>query len=259
MALTAKSGGACSLCSRLVENSSFLIKKSPKGRLFLYLCPVVKTPKHIAIIMDGNGRWARERGLERVEGHVQGVVSVREAVKTAKDHGVEWLTLYVFSTENWGRPTAEVEALMALICKCVRSETAELVKEGVKMRMIGERDNLPKEVQEDMAQIENDTAEGKTLTVLLAINYSSRVELERAAKLGSIEENLYTVGIPDPDLIIRTGGDFRLSNFMLWQAAYSELYFTPEYWPDFGRKEFEMALEEFARRERRYGLIKEEK
>lgn len=216
------------------------------------------TPKHIAIIMDGNGRWAQERGLERVEGHVQGVVSVREAVRAAKDNGVEWLTLYVFSTENWGRPQGEVLALMELICKCVRSETPELVREGVRMRIIGEREGLSPQVLNDLEQIEKDTEGGKTLTVLLAINYSSKVEIAQAVKRGgeNFEQYLYTAGVPDPDMIIRTGGDRRLSNFMLWQGAYSELYFTNIYWPDFGREEFDKALADFARRDRRFGLIK---
>ncbi len=220
----------------------------------------MKTPRHIAIIMDGNGRWARERGLDRVDGHVQGVESVREAVRTAKDNGVEYLTLYVFSTENWGRPQGEVEALIALICKCLRSETPELAAQGVRMRIIGERSELPAEMQQDMADIEADTAHGKALTVLLAINYSSRAEIVQAVSKGgeAFEDYLYTVGVPDPDLIIRTGGDYRLSNFLLWQAAYSELYFTPEYWPDFGRASFERALADFGRRKRRWGLISEE-
>lgn len=229
----------------------------------------MKTPVHVAIIMDGNGRWAKDRSLERVEGHVQGVVSVRNAVKAAKDHGVKWLTLYVFSTENWGRPTDEVTALMALICKCVRSETPELVEQGVAMRMIGRREGLPCEVRQDMAQIEADTAGGKELTVLLAINYSSKVELTEAVQKivesgikevtpELIADNLYTKGVPDPDLIIRTGGDERLSNFLLWQGAYSELYFTPEYWPDFGEESFGRAVEAFGQRQRRYGLVVEE-
>jgi undecaprenyl diphosphate synthase len=210
--------------------------------------------------MDGNGRWARQRGLDRVEGHVKGVDSVREAVRTAKANGVEYLTLYVFSTENWGRPRAEVEALMSLLCKCVRSETPELVERGVRIRMIGERSELPAEVQHDMAQIEADTAQGTALTVLLAVNYSSRAEIARAVREGgeAFEEHLYTAGIPDPDLVIRTGGDHRLSNFLLWQAAYSELYFTPEYWPDFGRASFEKALADFGRRERRWGRLSED-
>ncbi len=229
----------------------------------------MRVPRHVAIIMDGNGRWARERGLDRVEGHVKGVDSVREAVRTAQDYGVEYLTLYVFSTENWGRPEGEVEALMGLICKCVRSETPELVAQGVRMRMIGAREDLPVEVQRDMAQIEADTEAGTVLTVLLAINYSSKAEITAAVQKivdsgtkivspETIDANLYTTGVPDPDMVIRTGGDLRLSNFLLWQAAYSELYFTPEYWPDFGREAFEKALEEYALRERRYGLIPDE-
>lgn len=230
----------------------------------------MNTPRHVAIIMDGNGRWARERGLDRAEGHVRGVDSVRETVRAARMHGIEYLTLYVFSTENKGRPKSEVEALMALICKCVCSETPELVEQGVRIRMIGERSELPAEVRRDMARIEADTAGGEALTVLLAINYSSKVELVRAMEkivasgvgqvsAEAISENLYTAGVPDPDLVIRTGGDQRLSNFLLWQTAYSELYFTPEYWPDFNGASFEAALAEYARRERRYGLIAEQK
>lgn len=229
-------------------------------------------PHHVAIIMDGNGRWARERGMERVEGHIRGVESVREAIRSAVRHSIGWLTLYVFSKENWGRPASEVDALMELICKCVREETPELVRQGARVRIIGERANLPANVQEDIARIEADTAGGGTITVVLALSYSSKSEIVEgvrriaaAAAEGTIKpedvtaelisDNLYTTGMPDPDLLIRTGGDVRLSNFMLWQAAYAELYFTPEYWPDFGAESFDRAVEAYGRRERRYGLI----
>jgi undecaprenyl diphosphate synthase len=196
--------------------------------------------------------------LERTEGHFRGVESVRETIKAAIKNGVEYLTLYAFSTENWGRPAAEVEALMGLICKCVRAETPELVRQGVRMRVIGEREGLADEVLADLEGFERDTKEGTNLTVMLAINYGARDEIRRAARLGGadFEDFLFTKDVPDPDLVVRTGGDMRLSNFLLWQAAYSELYFTDAYWPDFGQEEFEKALEEFARRERRYGLVK---
>ncbi len=229
-------------------------------------------PRHVAIIMDGNGRWARERGMERVEGHIRGVESVREAIGSAVRHGIGYLTLYVFSKENWGRPAEEVDALMELICKCVGEETPELVRQGARVRIIGERENLPANVQDDIAKIEADTAGGGTITVVLALSYSSKSEITEgvrriaaAAARGAVKpedvtpqlisDNLYTAGIPDPDLLIRTGGDVRLSNFMLWQAAYAELYFTPEYWPDFGAESFDRAVEAYGQRERRYGLI----
>lgn len=229
-------------------------------------------PRHVAIIMDGNGRWARQRGMDRVEGHIRGVESVREAIRSATRHGIGYLTLYVFSKENWGRPAAEVDALMELICKCVREETPELVRQGARIRIIGERRNLPENVQKDIARIEADTAGGKTITVGLALSYSSKSEIAEAVRRIAaaaaegvikpedvttelISDNLYTAGMPDPDLLIRTGGDIRLSNFMLWQAAYAELYFTPEYWPDFGAESFDRAVKAYALRERRYGLI----
>ena len=229
-------------------------------------------PRHVAIIMDGNGRWAKARGLDRVEGHIKGVESVRVAIKSAVRHGVGYLTLYVFSKENWGRPQEEVDALMELLCRCVREETPELIRQGARVRVIGERHNLPEKVQADIAKIEEDTARGKTITVILALGYSSKAEITEAvlkiavaASQGAItpemitpemiSDNLYTAGMPDPDLLIRTGGDVRLSNFMLWQAAYAELYFTPEYWPEFDAGSFDRAVEAYGKRERRYGLI----
>lgn len=229
-------------------------------------------PRHVAIIMDGNGRWARQRGMERVEGHIKGVDSVRETIKSAVRHGVGYLTLYVFSKENWGRPKEEVDALMELLCKCVRDETPELIRQGARVKIIGERQNLPAKVRSDISRIEEDTAGGETVTVILALSYSSKAEITEmvrriavAAANGVItpeevtpeliSDNLYTAGCPDPDLLIRTGGDVRLSNFMLWQAAYAELYFTPEYWPDFDGASFDRAVEAYGRRERRYGLI----
>ena len=233
-----------------------------------------KIPAHIAIIMDGNGRWAQAQGRERIYGHACGADSVRACLRAARSAGVRYLTFYAFSTENWGRPEEEVDGLMELLCDNVASESAELQKEGVRMVVIGSRSRLSGKVKHHIDRIEQETAGGENLTAILAINYSSRSEIARAAsqiaaealsgKLSpvmitekTIEENLFTAGIPDPDLVIRTGGEQRLSNFLLWQAAYAELYFTPAMWPDFGEEQFAAALAEYARRERRYGLVNE--
>ena len=233
------------------------------------------TPQHVAIIMDGNGRWAKQHGKERYEGHIAGVEAVRRAMRAAALAGVKYLTLYAFSTENWGRPAAEVEAIMELFCKSVVAESPELVKQGVKVQIIGERRGFSERVVELIDQIETTTREGKNLTLVLAFNYSSRRELmlamqhvaERveAGELRAediteqtIAENLMTSSMPDPDLIIRTSGECRLSNFLLWQASYAEFYFPEVLWPDFDEKEFEKALEVYALRERRYGLVTEE-
>jgi len=220
--------------------------------------------------MDGNGRWAQQRGEERIFGHASAIESVREAVKGAIEHGVEYLTLYVFSTENSGRPKEEVEGLMELFCKCANSELEELVKQGVRVKGIGSRSNLSMTVLESLKDIETKTYGGDKLTLILALNYSSRWEITEAVKkiVGSgiesreitverISEALSTSACPDPDLIIRTGGEQRLSNFLLWQAAYSELYFTDILWPDFDRNEFSKAIDHYAGRERRFGLVKQ--
>ncbi len=232
-----------------------------------------RIPKHVAIIMDGNGRWAEMQGKERHEGHIAGVEPVRAALRAAARWGVEYLTLYAFSTENWGRPQAEVDALMELFCKCVVSETPELVRQGVRIRMIGDRSRFSTTVQSHLAEAERATAAGGRLTLVLALNYSSRSEITRAVKslvgragrgeigAGQITEemisaSLDTAGFPDPDFIIRTSGECRLSNFLLWQASYAELYFPEVLWPDFDEREFDRAMEEYARRDRRFGLVK---
>lgn len=229
-------------------------------------------PEHVAIIMDGNGRWAKQHGKERYEGHIAGVESVRRAVKAAAKNGVKWLTLYAFSTENWGRPAAEVNAIMELFCKSVVGETPELIEQGVRVKIIGEKTHFSESVLKMIDQIEQSTAEGKTLTLVLAFNYSSRREImlatqaisERVAKgeLRSedineevIAEHLMTHSMPDPDLIVRTSGECRLSNFLLWQASYAEFYFPEVLWPDFDEEEFKKALDVYASRERRYGLV----
>ena len=230
-------------------------------------------PQHIAIIMDGNGRWARQRGKERSEGHIAGMNSLRETVRNAAEAGVKYLTVYAFSTENWGRPQAEVDALMELICKGVEMESEELARVGIRVRTIGDRSRFSAKVQSSLEKIESMTAAGQTMTFVLALNYSSRSEITTAvqtlaAKVAAgeiaaeqideqmISSALYTGFMPDPDLIIRTSGECRLSNFMMWQASYAEFYFTPVLWPDFDKAELEKALEAFSARDRRYGLVK---
>ncbi len=232
-----------------------------------------RIPQHVAIIMDGNGRWAELRGKERYEGHAAGIEPVRASLRAAVRNGVKYLTLYAFSTENWGRPHKEVDALMELFCQSVVSETPELVRQGVRVRMIGERSRFSEKVRSYLAQVEEQTAGGDRLTLILALNYSSRSEITRAvrkiaarAAAGEIDpaaidertvsQTLDTAEYPDPDLIVRTSGECRLSNFLLWQASYAELYFPEVLWPDFNEEEFDRAIAEYARRDRRFGLVK---
>ena len=232
-------------------------------------------PEHVAIIMDGNGRWAKQQGKERYEGHIAGVESVRAVVRAAARNGVKWLTLYAFSTENWGRPAAEVEAIMELFCKSVMGECDDLKRQGVKVRIIGERTHFSERVLAMIDHIESYTEGGERLTLVLAFNYSSRREMVLAMqsiaqrvqrgelKVEAINDDvvadsLMTRGMPDPDMIIRTSGECRLSNFLLWQASYAEFYFPEVLWPDFTEEEFDKALEVFARRDRRYGLVTDE-
>ena len=229
-------------------------------------------PRHVAIIMDGNGRWAKMRGKERYEGHIQGVAAVREVVKAAVRNGVGYLTLYAFSTENWGRPAEEVDALMSLFCTSVINETPSLVEQGVRVELIGHRSRFSEKVQRYLTEIEERTAAGDKLTLILAIDYSSRDEITDAVRKiaadaaegrlradeiteKSVGQALYTAKYPDPDFIIRTSGECRLSNFLLWQASYAELYFPQVLWPDFTQDDFDKALEVYASRERRYGLV----
>lgn len=230
-------------------------------------------PVHVAVIMDGNGRWARMRRKERYEGHMAGMDALRETVKNAADYGVKYLTVYAFSTENWGRPQQEVDALMDLMCKGVEMETPQLKEQGVSVLIIGDRGRFSDKVRAALDRIEGQTARGERMTLALALNYSSRSEITAAVRTlaqraaageiaaadiseQSISEVLYTASMPDPDLVIRTSGECRLSNFMLWQASYSELYFTDTLWPDFGREEFLKAMKAYAERDRRYGLVK---
>lgn len=230
-------------------------------------------PQHVAIIMDGNGRWARLRGKERNEGHIAGMNSLRETVRNAAQAGVKYLTVYAFSTENWGRPQAEVDALMELICKGVEMESAELAKVGIRVKTIGDRSRFSDKVKASLEKIEQMTAAGEVMTFVLALNYSSRSEMTVAVRSLAqrvaqgeikpeeideqmISSSLYTSFMPDPDLIIRTSGECRLSNFMMWQASYAEFYFTSTLWPDFDKSELERAFEAYAARDRRYGLVK---
>ena len=233
-------------------------------------------PKHVAIIMDGNGRWATQRGMERYEGHIAGAKAVREVVSAAGKAGVDYVTLYTFSTENWGRPEAEINAIMELFCYMVNSQVEELVQLGVRVKIMGERSRFPEKVLKMIDYIEERTSQGEVITIILAFNYSSRREMIFAAqniarrvatgeiKVEDIDEQLFsdslmTAGVPDPDLIIRTSGEYRLSNFLLWQASYSELYFPDVLWPDFKEEDFNRALDIYAGRERRYGLVTQEK
>lgn len=231
------------------------------------------TPQHIAIIMDGNGRWAQKRGLDRVYGHIEGVESLRKTVQGCLDTGVKYLTIYAFSTENWGRPSDEVNALMELLCESTLKETPMLNGNGVRMRFIGDLEALSPNVQTSIRASEQQTSLNEKLTLIIAVNYSSRWEITHAMqeiatkiKDGSlspqditpelISENLTTRGIPDPDLLIRTSGECRLSNFLLWQLSYSELYFTDILWPDFDATALQKAIQEYGQRQRRYGTLK---
>ena len=233
-------------------------------------------PKHVAIIMDGNGRWAKQRGLERQEGHIAGAEAVSTVVRAAAMAGVEYVTLYTFSTENWGRPEAEINAIMELFCHMVASRAEELREQGVSVKIMGERTRFSEEVISKIDHIEQSTANGHRLNLILAFNYSSRREMVFAAqeiarrvaageiRVEDIDETMFstslmTAGIPDPDLIIRTSGEYRLSNFLLWQASYAELYFPEVLWPDFGEEDFKRALDVYAGRERRYGLVTQDK
>jgi undecaprenyl diphosphate synthase len=230
----------------------------------------IVVPQHVAIIMDGNGRWAAERGLPRGEGHRRGVEALRRTVRAAGDLGIRTLTIFSFSAENWSRPPAEIRELMGLLRRFIRNDLAELHASGVHVRVIGERETLSPDIRALLEEAEHLTRDNDKLTLVVAFNYGARQEIARAAqRLAAevrdgrlkIEEvtadalagHLDLPDLPDPDLIIRTSGEQRLSNFLLWQAAYSELVFVPVYWPDFDRATLEHAIAEFQRRERRFG------
>lgn len=234
-----------------------------------------RLPRHVAMIMDGNGRWAKQRGQERSAGHYEGVSSVRRVTELSSDLGIEYLTLYAFSTENWNRPKEEVDILMHLIGIAIERETPDLVRNNVHLRLIGEIDRMPAEAYDRLHRCEVATEHCDGLTLTLALSYSSRWELTHAARMmakeakegrldpddineNTIEAYLATAGMPDPDLLIRTGGDTRVSNYLLWQIAYSELYFTPLLWPDFGKEAYADALIDYQSRERRFGKTSEQ-
>ncbi|MGL5682380.1 MAG: isoprenyl transferase [Marinifilaceae bacterium] len=231
-------------------------------------------PAHVAIIMDGNGRWAESQGLERVMGHKEGVESVRRAIEAAAEVGVSYLTLYAFSIENWNRPKAEVDALMELLVDAVQSEKPELMRQNVQVRTIGNIASMPTHVQAKINHLIEDTSVNTGLCVVLALSYGSRWEIVEAAKsiaqgykTGEITEteldnlsasdfsaHLNTSFMPDPDLLIRTSGECRLSNFLLWQCAYTEFYFIDKFWPDFKKEDLYLAIRSFQTRERRFGM-----
>jgi undecaprenyl diphosphate synthase len=232
----------------------------------------MSTPEHVAIIMDGNGRWAKARGLPRVAGHRAGVEALRKTVRAASDLGVGWLTVYAFSSENWSRPKSEVSDLMGLLRLFIRRDLAELHQSGVRVRVIGEREGLSPDIASLLDEAETLTAGNSALNLVIAFNYGGRDEIVRAARriaaaatrgeldAGTLTPEVFagyldTAGIPDPDLVIRTSGEQRMSNFLPWQSAYSELVFLPCYWPEFTGDHFAEALRQYAARERRFGGV----
>jgi undecaprenyl diphosphate synthase len=228
-----------------------------------------RLPRHIAIIMDGNGRWAQERGKQRIQGHLEGVGSVRRTIEECCRLGIEQLTLYCFSTENWKRPQAEIDFLMTLLREYLIKEREEIMRENIRFTVIGRRDGLPDFVQAEMDENIRVSARNSGLTLCLAINYSGRTEIVDAVRSllkqsqrpedideAAISNALYTAGMPEPDLLIRTAGEMRISNFLLWQISYAELWVTEKCWPDFDEATLRQALHDFARRERRFGGLK---
>jgi len=231
-----------------------------------------KLPRHVAIIMDGNGRWARKRELPRVEGHTAGIKSVRDVVTMTRELAIPILTLYAFSKENWTRPKTEVQALLALLAVYLQKELPMMMKEDIRFRPIGDLNDLPLDLQQQLNGVIQETKNNNSMTLNIALSYSGREEILRAARLivedakkGSLTDidektfagYLYTAGQADPDLLIRTSGEMRLSNFLLWQTAYTEIYVTDTLWPDFRRKAYKKALADFEGRERRFGGLKE--
>lgn len=232
-------------------------------------------PEHVAVIMDGNGRWAKKKGNQRIFGHKNGVAAVRETVEAAGEIGVKFLTLYAFSTENWSRPKAEVDALMNLLINAIKNEEQTLMKNNVRVKHIGDINSLPQNVAQKLNLIIEKTTQNKGLTLILAISYSSRWEITEAVKKiasqiknesidiqnitqETINKNLATTEFPDPELLIRTSGEYRVSNFLLWQIAYSEMIFTPVLWPDFRKENFFEAIYQYNQRERRFGKTEDQ-
>jgi len=234
-----------------------------------------KLPQHVAIIMDGNGRWAKRRGLTRIFGHQKGIQSVRDVVKTSRELGIKWLTLYAFSEENWKRPQYEIKALMNLLTRYLTTELKEMLDNGIRLLSIGQTEKLPPEVQRTLWQTIEKTARNKEMNLTLALSYGGRQEIVWAVKnmLKDIEKAtlnikqiteerlsryLYTSNIPDPDLLIRTSGEYRISNFLLWQIAYAEIFISPVLWPDFHKERYLEALLDYQKRERRFGSTGEQ-
>lgn len=231
-----------------------------------------RIPKHVAIIMDGNGRWAKKKGFQRVRGHQKGAEAVREIVTASRETGIRWLTLYAFSQENWKRPRLEVQALMKLLKRFLKNELNEMLENEIRLKTIGRTENIPLDTRQILLDTIEKTAHNTGMTLTLALSYGSRQEIVDACiKIGRLIKNgdkaveeideklisscLYTAEMPDPDLLIRTSGEYRISNFLLWQLSYTELYITPTLWPDFGKEEYLRALEDYQRRERRFGGV----
>ncbi len=223
-----------------------------------------KLPRHVAVIMDGNGRWAKKRGLPRVKGHEKGAKTLRKVVELSAKLGIQYLTAFAFSKENWERPREEIEFLMDLLRRYLKNEIPTLIKNDIKLEVAGDLEELPEDLQEKIKDAIRKTSAGKRLDFILAINYGGRAEILRAAKgmaqegifsQESFRKHLYLPHVPDPDLLIRTSGEIRISNFLLWQIAYTELYFTPVLWPDFNEREYIKALLDYQRRERRFGRV----
>ena len=242
---------------------------------FLEQIDTDRLPSHVAVIMDGNGRWARQRGMDRIFGHNQGVKAVREIIEASAELKIRFLTLYAFSTENWGRPDEEVSALMGIMVQSLNKETDTLIRNDIKLTAIGDVDRLSADVRKRLMETIQLTSASKGLNLIIAMSYSSRWEITEAAKKLSaeissgrldpddvneynFEKYLTTHGVPDPELMIRTSGEIRISNFLLWQLAYTELYFTEILWPDFGKEEFYKAIIDFQKRERRFGKTGEQ-
>ncbi|HNK63684.1 MAG TPA: isoprenyl transferase [Anaerolineales bacterium] len=230
--------------------------------------PLEKVPQHVAMIMDGNGRWALQRGLPRVAGHKAGTENLRRVIRSTVEFGIKYLTIYAFSTENWGRPPEEVQGLLFILQDVIDHELDELHKEGVQLRHIGRLDRLDPKIQKKVLRAIDLTKNNDRLVLNIAWNYGGRDEIvcaiQKMIKDGIDPENitddlvsqyLFTAGVPDPDLVIRTSGELRVSNFLIWQVAYSEWYITPTFWPDFGKEEYRRALEAYAGRDRRYGKV----
>ena len=229
-----------------------------------------KLPKHVAIIMDGNGRWAKKRGMTRVMGHQQGAEAVREVVRTSREIGIQWLTLYAFSEENWKRPKSEIMALMKLLKRFLKSELKEMLEKGIQLRTIGRTEKLPEDIRKVLLETITKTASNRDMILTLALSYGGRqeildtiIKISKKIENGSITSSdiseklfsdlLYTADMPDPDFLIRTSGEHRISNFLLWQIAYSEIYVTTTLWPDFDKNEYLAAIMDFQKRERRFG------